>query len=98
LNSNDELFQCVLCIHCIDASCSWQWQDENGFWQMYDLSTCMQLERAHTSGGTHVEVTLAGRKYRIDVKKLEQINVKTKVARKVQRICNGNQLYVVLFY
>jgi len=57
----------------------------------------MQLEKAHTSGGTHVEFIEAGRKYRVDVKKMEQINTKSKVARKVQRICEGNHLYVLLF-
>ena len=74
---------------CIGGICSWQWQDENGCWQMYDRSTCMQLEKAHTSGDTHVELTADGRKYRVDVKRMEQTNVKSKVARKVQRICNG---------
>lgn len=46
-------------------------------------------KKARTSGDTHVELTAAGRKYRVDVKKMEQINIKTKIARKVQRICNG---------
>jgi len=68
----------------------WQWQDENSCWQTYDQSVCKQLERAYTSGGTHVELTVAGRKYRVDVKKMEQINVRTKVARSVQRNCTGN--------
>jgi len=72
---------------CIGSS--WQWQDEDGCWQMYDHQTCVQLEKARTSGDTHVELSAAGRKYRIDVKRMEQINIKTKVARKVQRICNG---------
>ena len=58
----------------------------------------MQLEKAHISGGTHVEFSEAGRKYRVDVKKMEQTNIKSKVARKVQRNCNGNQLCVVLFH
>ena len=79
-------------IQYIGGNCSWHWQDENGCWQMYDRSTCMQLEKARTSGDTHVELTAAGGKYRIDVKKMEQTNTKTKIARKVQRICNGNQL------
>ena len=57
----------------------------------------MQLEQARLSGGTHVELTAAGRKYRIDIKKMEQINTKTRVARKVQRIGNDRELCIVLF-
>ena len=86
----------VTVILCIGGSCSWQWQDENGCWQTYDHSVCVQLEKALTSGDTHVEVTAACQKYRIDVKRLEQINVKTKVGRNVQRISNGNWLCSVL--
>jgi len=58
----------------------------------------MQLEKARTSGGTHVELSEAGHKYRVDVKKMEQINIKTKVARKVQRTCNGMVISYVWFY
>ena len=58
----------------------------------------MQLEKAHTSGGTHVEFVEAGRKYRVDVKKMEQINTKSKVAREVQRICEGTQNLCMFFY
>jgi len=57
------------------------------------------LEKARTSGGTHVELSEAGHKYRVDVKKMEQINIKTKVARKVQRTCNGMVIsYVCLVW
>jgi len=80
---------CV-CIQHTGGSCLWQWQDESGSWQTYDHSACAQLEKTHSSGGTHVELTMAGHKYRVDVKKMEQINVKTKSSRKVQRICSGN--------
>ena len=97
LHISDELWWYV-CIQCVGGSCSWQWQDENGCWQMYDRSTCAQLEKACTCGDTHVELTAAGRKYRVDVKRMEQINIKTKVARKVQRIGNGNQFCCVLRY
>jgi len=82
----------------IGGSYFWQWQDENESWQMYDNPTCMQLEKARASGDTHVELSAAGHKYRIDVKRMEQINIKTKMARKVQRICNGNQFCRVLLY
>ena len=87
---------CV-CVHYSGGTCSWQWQDDSGCWQVYDRAAYLQLEKAHKSGATHVELTAAGSKYRVDVKKMEQINIKTKVARNVQRISGGKSLNMLYF-
>lgn len=61
----------------------WQWQDEKGGWNPYNVETCMDLEKADGKG--QVDMEACHRSYSIDLGKMEQTNLSTDVKRKVER-------------
>ncbi|KAK3085759.1 hypothetical protein FSP39_008277 [Pinctada imbricata] len=67
----------------------WQWEDENGKWNPYDVKTSIALEKADESDTVDFEAY--HRSYSIDVKKKEQINTVTKVKRKVDRVKSASE-------
>ena len=63
----------------------WQWQGDQGQWELYPPSTSAILDSAVTSGDATVTITLgAGTAYDVDLKKMLQINPATKFKRKIR--------------
>ncbi|CAL8278860.1 unnamed protein product [Lota lota] len=63
----------------------WQWQGDEGQWELYPPSTCAILDSAVTSGDATVTIALdAGTAYEVDLKKMVQINPATKFKRKIR--------------
>lgn len=63
----------------------WQWQDEKGKWNPYDVQVTCDLENARVSGKSTVSTVACHRSYDIDITKMEQINAVTNVSRTVDR-------------
>ncbi|XP_030220283.1 poly [ADP-ribose] polymerase 2 [Gadus morhua] len=64
----------------------WQWQGDEGQWELYPPSTSAILDSAVSSGDASVTITLgaAGTAYDVDLKKMVQINPATKYKRKIR--------------
>jgi len=63
----------------------WEWEDEKGQKNAYGATTSLALDEAHQNAAGTVDTEAWGRKYSIDVAKMEKTNVHTKVVRKVVR-------------
>ncbi|XP_061587028.1 poly [ADP-ribose] polymerase 2 [Cololabis saira] len=62
----------------------WQWQGDEGQWEPYSPADCAFLDSAVSSGKTSVTLALgSGTAYKIDLKKMVQINPVTKFKRKI---------------
>ena len=71
---------------CVTEYALWQWEDEHGRWNPYNLSSSLDLEDMHQGGATSPVTLMAyGRAYTVDVAKMEQTNDVTGVVRKVKR-------------
>ncbi|XP_040910527.1 poly [ADP-ribose] polymerase 2 [Toxotes jaculatrix] len=63
----------------------WQWEGDQGQWEPYSASVCTLLDSAVSSGKSSITLTLAsGAAYKIDLKKMVQINPVTKYRRKIR--------------
>ncbi|XP_034021275.1 poly [ADP-ribose] polymerase 2 isoform X2 [Thalassophryne amazonica] len=63
----------------------WQWQGDDGQWEPYSPSDCTLLDSAVSSGEASVTLTLgSGMSYKVDLKKMVQINPATKYKRKIR--------------
>ncbi|PVD21135.1 hypothetical protein C0Q70_19301 [Pomacea canaliculata] len=63
----------------------WQWEDEKGQWNPYSAAVCLELEKAREDKQESIDFEACGRTYRVDLLKLEQVNISTNVIRKVAR-------------
>ena len=63
---------------------SYEWEDENGTWSLYNHSVQRLLYAASLYKLSQVSFPEKGQKYTIDFKKMEQSNMKSKVKRKVR--------------
>ncbi|KAM6918660.1 poly [ADP-ribose] polymerase 2 [Xenentodon cancila] len=62
----------------------WQWQGDDGQWEPYSPADCAFLDSAVSSGKPSVTLSLgSGMAYKIDLKKMVQINPVTKYKRKI---------------
>uniref|UniRef100_A0A3Q2CG68 Poly [ADP-ribose] polymerase n=1 Tax=Cyprinodon variegatus TaxID=28743 RepID=A0A3Q2CG68_CYPVA len=63
----------------------WQWRGDDGQWEVYPDAACSVLESAVSSGKKTITLTLgAGRKYKVDLEKMIQINPATKYKREIR--------------
>ena len=69
----------------IDSDAMWEWQDETNKWIPYTDTDTQTIEDAHAAGNTTVTMTIMGRSYKIDLSKMEQVNVSTGVSRNIRR-------------
>ncbi|XP_030631529.1 poly [ADP-ribose] polymerase 2 isoform X1 [Chanos chanos] len=67
----------------IEANTVWQWEGDNGQWQPYPSTVCVQLNEAVKAGETSVSLAI-GPGYLVDLVKMTQTNVKTKYKRKIR--------------
>lgn len=75
-------FEC----HPHNVSCAvWQWEGDDGQWNPYPPAACALLDSATSSGKASVTLSLgSGTAYKVDLKKMLQINPVTKYKRKIQ--------------
>uniref|UniRef100_A0A914VUE2 WWE domain-containing protein n=1 Tax=Plectus sambesii TaxID=2011161 RepID=A0A914VUE2_9BILA len=77
------------CIEEADGSrYAWEWQDEKRRWRSYPPNVVRQLESAHTSNESVVNVVIAERAYTIDLSSMEQKNDTSNVEKKVRRVAS----------
>ncbi|XP_012711257.2 poly [ADP-ribose] polymerase 2 [Fundulus heteroclitus] len=63
----------------------WQWRGDDGQWEPYPDEACTKLDSASSLGRASVTLTLGeGRKYKVDLKKMVQINPATKFKREIR--------------
>lgn len=63
----------------------WQWEGDDGQWNPYPPAACALLDLATSSGKSSVTLSLGpGTAYKVDLKKMLQINPVTKYKRKIQ--------------
>ena len=76
----------------------WEWEDENGRWNPYNITASVLLEKELMDGGNTVQIEAYGRNYTIDIAKKIQTNDDTGVQRDVQRQKSGtwSSEYVLL--
>ncbi|KAM6948792.1 poly [ADP-ribose] polymerase 2 [Aplochiton taeniatus] len=65
----------------------WQWEGNEGQWELYPPSVCTLLDAAASSRKASVIITLgSGSSYKVDLKKMVQINPMTKYKRKIRSL------------
>lgn len=63
----------------------WQWEGDDGQWELYPPAVCAQLDAAVMSGQTCVTLShVPGGHYEADVVKMVQTNLVTKYKRKIR--------------
>lgn len=63
----------------------WQWEGDDGKWNPYPPAACALLDAATSSGKASVTLSLgSSTAYKVDLKKMLQINPVTKYKRKIQ--------------
>ena len=62
----------------------WEWQDEHGKWSSYAPSVQRLLRACELCGTEETEIEAHGRKYKVDLANKKQVNVETRVERKVR--------------
>ncbi|XP_052818983.1 poly [ADP-ribose] polymerase 2-like isoform X2 [Mya arenaria] len=63
----------------------WEWEDEKGNQNPYNPACTLLLETGKQDGSGSVDITAYGRKYRVDINKMEQTNIDTDVCRNISR-------------
>lgn len=65
----------------------WQWEGEEGQWELYPPSVCTLLDAAVSSRKASVIITVgSGSTYKVDLKKMAQVNPTTKYKRKIRSL------------
>lgn len=63
----------------------WQWEGDDGQWNPYSPAACALLDSATSSGKSSFTLSLgSGTAYKVDLKKMVQINPATKYKRKIR--------------
>lgn len=75
------MIQCAAYVLCA----VWQWEGDDGQWNPYSPAACALLDSATSSGKASVTLPLgSGTAYKVDLKKMVQINPATKYKRKIR--------------
>ncbi len=72
-------------VRCHSSGCGqWEWQNEHGVWNAYSPSLQQLLVACTECGVSEREIKCGGRSYKLDLTAKKQINVETKVERKIR--------------
>ena len=69
----------------------WEWEDEGHHWIPYTDTDNQTIEEAHSAGDTVVALTILGRVYNLNLKKMTQENMSTNVVRNIRRVLPNNK-------
>ena len=69
----------------------WEWEDEGHHWIPYTDADNQTIEEAHSAGDTVVALTILGRVYNLNLKKMTQENMSTNVVRNIRRVLPDNK-------
>ncbi|XP_066579043.1 poly [ADP-ribose] polymerase 2 [Amia ocellicauda] len=64
--------------------CVWQWQDDDGGWQLYPPAVSAQLSAAQEASRATVSVVVGSGRYTVDLRKMRQTNRSSKYSRAVR--------------
>ena len=69
---------------------TWEWENEKGKWSTYEEQTQNLLHAAKKFSLKQVEFTVQGKKYVVNLTRMEQANKSTRVRRKVRCLESRN--------
>lgn len=72
-----------------DSYYCWQWQDDNKQWVSYQPKQTLELEENYNKNSSSNFTLLNS--YKIDFKKMKQINSKTNYSRCIKRVKSGKK-------
>lgn len=67
----------------------WEYEDEHGHWNPYNVTTCLQLDKAQAGGDSTLSIEAAGIEYTIDISGLTQSDDDTGVERKIRKVTSS---------